>query len=420
MLTKRFKLKQHTPLIHFLESKEEGTLRATELKPKLDAFLKEYAFHNDFELIKEFLSGYEKEDNDQLRRRWEGGIIGLDYLVRIKNENIKKPKIEEGDRMPTFFAHMGKKYDQAPKYRAEAETDLIFTSLHEELLDKIDKWIAEFFWLHNFGTRQSKGWGSFTVDGKSDSAPAGKGFYQFTVPDKGWEKCFKDIDAFYRVIRSGLNGIWKGGKRTHYCKPVIFEYASFNRNPDGTKTLVFQWEKKTIKQHLLADKHLVSRQVADHRLAGISDHPLTVTSREERDIRDLLGFSTEEDWRKYHLTISKEHDTIKRMRSPMHIKPVRQEDGSFKVYFRFNPVPKEFRDATLRFSNGKGGTRDIKVFDAPDDFMDGMIRFAATELDWDTFFKVYTDSGDPQVKKEGESWKGTITRIFEDIKRNLP
>lgn len=34
-----FKLKQHTPLIHFQHDQHGATLRASELKPKLDKFL---------------------------------------------------------------------------------------------------------------------------------------------------------------------------------------------------------------------------------------------------------------------------------------------------------------------------------------------------------------------------------------------
>ena len=35
----RFILKQHTPLIHFQHDQDGATLRATEVKPKLDRFL---------------------------------------------------------------------------------------------------------------------------------------------------------------------------------------------------------------------------------------------------------------------------------------------------------------------------------------------------------------------------------------------
>jgi len=39
-----FKLKQHTPIIHFQHDQHGTTLRATEIKPKLDRFLNENAF----------------------------------------------------------------------------------------------------------------------------------------------------------------------------------------------------------------------------------------------------------------------------------------------------------------------------------------------------------------------------------------
>ena len=40
-----FTLRQHTPIIHFQSDQSGATLRATELKPKFDRFLKEYVFN---------------------------------------------------------------------------------------------------------------------------------------------------------------------------------------------------------------------------------------------------------------------------------------------------------------------------------------------------------------------------------------
>jgi len=47
-----FKLKQHTPIIHFQADQKGATLRATELKPKLDRFLMEY-FQKENKRLKE-------------------------------------------------------------------------------------------------------------------------------------------------------------------------------------------------------------------------------------------------------------------------------------------------------------------------------------------------------------------------------
>ena len=51
------KLKQHTPLIHFQAEQDGATLRATELKPKLDKFLVEHVFNYDFKEYEKFLVG---------------------------------------------------------------------------------------------------------------------------------------------------------------------------------------------------------------------------------------------------------------------------------------------------------------------------------------------------------------------------
>ncbi len=48
-------LKQHTPLIHFQHDQEGATLRASEVKPKLDRFIIETYFENNFEKCKECL-----------------------------------------------------------------------------------------------------------------------------------------------------------------------------------------------------------------------------------------------------------------------------------------------------------------------------------------------------------------------------
>ena len=66
-----FKLKQHTPIIHFLPDQPGATLRATELKPKLDKFLIKYAFHENFEEYKYHLIG------------WKDGKQEADFKARL-------------------------------------------------------------------------------------------------------------------------------------------------------------------------------------------------------------------------------------------------------------------------------------------------------------------------------------------------
>ena len=48
MNTLTIKLKQHTPLIHFQHDQEGATLRASEVKPKLDKFVLNNLTQNEY------------------------------------------------------------------------------------------------------------------------------------------------------------------------------------------------------------------------------------------------------------------------------------------------------------------------------------------------------------------------------------
>lgn len=62
-------LKQHTPLIHFQHTQDGATLRATEVKPKLDCFLIEQHFGGilNFDDYKNYLIG----DLASLDKEWK-------------------------------------------------------------------------------------------------------------------------------------------------------------------------------------------------------------------------------------------------------------------------------------------------------------------------------------------------------------
>jgi len=441
LFTIKFSLHQHTPVIHFQKDARDATLRATELKPKLDRFLTE-KLSGTFDTCKHLLAGIssdEKRERDMEKRWKEDGYRALDYTVRVKTSEVKQNRIlgsrEDGfnrqrDTIPTFFANLGEDYEQSPKFKSTAKTELIFTSPHDELLELIPQHLDEFFWHHNFGTRQSKGWGSFTVASADCDFVRyePQGFFQFSVPKKDDKSPFDTINDFYRLLRAGLNGVQEDRqgnitRRTHYCKPVIFEYASFAKNP---RQLVLQWEKKTIKQNLLGTRNPThAAQVSYHGLAATTDHPLTVSSTNEKDIKDLLGFSTVEAWKKYGATVQKTHlpnpgeDEIRRMKSPMFFKPIKSEDGNcYQIYFRFEPLPDEIRDAKIQFAVGRT-TRNIHVFDPPPNFFEDMIRFAANDIPWSTFFQADPKANDPN-KMEGQTLKNEIIRIFNEIKAKLP
>lgn len=178
---KEYKLVQHTPLIHFQHSEPHACLRATEVKPKLDRFLIE-----------------QLEKDDRFRDgRWKKWFVGdgsqqsFDYMMRItpnseqvdRTQSIERAiaKIENQDYKrfhgihKNYFGNMASEKKREEKKKAIRETfkeslfykdglTLTIRCFIPELLTFIDEHIRGFFMMHNFGTRQRKGFGSFTVD----------------------------------------------------------------------------------------------------------------------------------------------------------------------------------------------------------------------------------------------------------------
>lgn len=178
---KEYKLVQHTPLIHFQHSEPHACLRATEVKPKLDRFL---------------IEQLEKDDRfgDGRWKKWfvgDGSQQSFDYMMRItpnseqveRTQSIERAiaKIENQDYKrfhgihKNYFGNMASEKKREEKKKAIRETfkeslfykdglTLTIRCFIPELLTFIDEHIRGFFMMHNFGTRQRKGFGSFTVD----------------------------------------------------------------------------------------------------------------------------------------------------------------------------------------------------------------------------------------------------------------
>lgn len=104
METLEVTLQQHTPLIHFQHYQDGATLRASEVKPRLDKFLigndafdkwKQYlvgALHQSDEQMKqeaktkdeiERIEEYIKKREETLKQKFDKGFRGLDYKLTI-------------------------------------------------------------------------------------------------------------------------------------------------------------------------------------------------------------------------------------------------------------------------------------------------------------------------------------------------
>jgi len=223
-----FTLKQHTPMIHFQSEQKGATLRATELKPKLDRFLLEH------------VEGIPFKEN-------ANGHRSLDYKVKIEANQSEKSKyqthIPTRDRNnPTLKEGSYFGEDKAIK---SANVKVHFFAFNETIFNAIEKYFNEFIAISSFGTRNNKGFGNFTNIITDEES-----FKQFLlnhytiVSSKSDNYPLKRILRDYQKLKSGgRNGV----------KSNLMEYFY----PD------IRWEKRWIKRMLKEKKEDWFRDLKD-------------------------------------------------------------------------------------------------------------------------------------------------------------
>jgi hypothetical protein len=355
------KLEQHTPIIHFQHDQAGATLRATEVKPKLDRWLIKLL---DMTEVKD---GKVVPKNDYKDWFVAGGKLALNYkMVIIANGTQRIPIENRHVNSPMYFANMGNTEHQKLEYKhlqfSESNIDCTLSALCKELVDIVKIRLEEFFFLHNFGTRQSKGYGSFTV-ASINSAPATfvpNYRFQYNAGVNNWLDAMKGVSLFYRSIRSGINEVRrpqfinvtdtlanKGIRTTslYYFKSIMFLYA---------KSRSHQWDKKSIKQHFaktngeFAYRRATRNEQRDEGITtdlvqelGLVQQLIKYPNAEilsyeqpngtKYDYKDTLGLSSTESWKSYGLTISKVLEGAERYQSPIMFKPVKR-NNQYQIY----------------------------------------------------------------------------------------
>lgn len=337
---KEYKLVQHTPLIHFQHSEPHACLRATEVKPKLDRFL---------------IEQLEKDDRfgDGRWKKWfvgDGSQQSFDYMMRItpnseqvdRTQSIERAiaKIENQDYKhfheihKNYFGNMASEKKREEKKKAIRETfkeslfykdglTLTIRCFIPELLTFIDEHIRGFFMMHNFGTRQRKGFGSFTVDISTEpNAPKGFDLVGKYCPNAYYCKLDGNVNAdalldavwvISAFLRSGFN---RG--EGNYVRGFVFRYFQREKNPLAN-------DKAFVKQKVL-------RNVYDEATRGEHLHPygnnvryryvrgLLGTNENSRFCRDPRG-ETRED-RTVHNIYIHSAEGVERFPSPLLFKPI--------------------------------------------------------------------------------------------------
>ena len=192
-----------------------------------------------------------------------------------------------------------------------------------ELLTFIDEHIRGFFMMHNFGTRQRKGFGSFTVDISTEpNAPKGFDLVGKYCPNAYYCKLDGNVNAdalldavwvISAFLRSGFN---RG--EGNYVRGFVFRYFQREKNPLAN-------DKAFVKQKVL-------RNVYDEATRGEHLHPygnnvryryvrgLLGTNENSRFCRDPRG-GTRED-RIVHNIYIHSAEGVERFPSPLLFKPI--------------------------------------------------------------------------------------------------
>lgn len=339
-------LRQQTPLIHF-QHDDGATLRASEVKPKLDKFIIEHSNGNSFEYWQQYLVGAFSTNLGILQRKFNAGFRALDYKMRIEPIGKKQifDQVNENRRLfSLYFGDLDNNSDYKEGVMYNDGIKLYITSHNERLINIIKINIPHFLECTNFGTRQTKGYGSFYID-ENDAlyTPPNHANYSFRVRGS-FNDLFSQIKDFYSIIRAGIND-----QQGLYVKSALFKYL---------KDQGIQWDKRTIKQQFL-DASEISSERSKHPTEDIVNFESTDIDNKNVIFKELLGLSTTENWVNYGFNISRNHPhkDITRFKSPIIFKPIlefRNNEHFYNVYIYLSEIPTTMRNQSFVIGSSRG------------------------------------------------------------------
>lgn len=371
-------LEAQSPMLHFQYSQPGATIRATEVKPKLDRFILKRLTEESGRSVRELRKSddygdiFTDKEHDALNYKMQITAGTKAYQI----VNVGTPK-EYG----MFYGNSGR--SEEDKLKGVFSNPLVTILCFKDKLRRlIEQYIVPFFIVTNFGTMQSKGFGSFVPTGvcghEGKLSPAvQKEIAVYLKEETGSEHCycmrfgnvpaapdekniyclkqFDEIKSFYSVMKSGQN--FRG-----YARSYLYQYMHGTDNRNNAGNVSIDNEKAWMKQKGIAP---IVAKPENQKKTDIQD-------KNPRYVRALLGISgavtyVKEDRKRVSITISdKSKESMERMTSPIFFKIIKNV-----VFITAREVPEEIYDREFEFYNKafrKGGT--IKT-PAKSDFQSG-------------------------------------------------
>lgn len=336
-----FELEAQMPIIHFQARQQGATLRATEVKPKLDRYLIDRCREEDMELKKEDL-----DYKMQIMLKKPGDVV----LLENKYKENNNWKIDRTKTFSIFYGNMNVD-EEDKKYGVFSNPTVTIICFKEKIKKLLEKHILNFFLTTNFGTMQRKGFGSFIPVGwyknemtRDDMKKVANAFrivtggdcYAMTFNRKSDEsdvsfcvRMSEEIKQFYSIMKSGRN---YGG----YIRSYIYQY--------GHKELSLGNEKYWMKKNGITP------------IVGEQEKWKYATEHEQRYLRAFLGmgdkieYGTEDENGKFSkkktVAVSIKSNSLERCETPIYFKVIRNV-----VFIAAYPVPEELYGKSFTFSS---------------------------------------------------------------------
>lgn len=340
-----FTLRQHTPIIHFQHDQPGATLRATEVKPKLDKFILgdfQNIFPESAALHKTAIAKIQSAFDDKTPSLYKISITqelnrSTDYyyfesniksseretVPRVLQKQFDRPNLKVVFPSP-FFANTDKrekgKWDEI-RLGVFFQGDIfVHIKTWDEDIRKLMKEVFPLlFCVENFGMRQSKGFGSFSEKSISISKfdEVAQAVFVFaakiSVPNSQ-AAIFKTIDSVYKTLRYDNQG----------------KYSALEEFLEGKATL----EKRKITKEVVLEEPYTEDKSQPVRfirsvlgLPGLHDYP-NLADKPKVNIRDISG---EVERYKSPITFKVFKDNLYLLANPVHEKMLKNREFVFYV-----------------------------------------------------------------------------------------
>ena len=392
----KVQLEAQSPIIHFQHDQAGATLRASEVKPKLDRFLL-----NKMEQETGKRVAVLKKDNGYAVMFTDKEHNALNYRMNFEvpgNAYWVEPGTFKPESYSIYYGNSGVHDEKEKKKAVFTNPVMNLMCFNQVLRNYIEKYLVEFFAVTNFGTMQDKGFGSFmpkeclqksgelTLEETKrfaemlKQAAGSVHCYSMSfvrVPEEinaknAWcTKVFKQIKDFYGIMKSGQNF---GG----YSRSYLFQSMHGTDNKGNRDDLSIDNEKAWLKQ-----KGIVPIIEKNGKTDRVDKNP--------RYVRALLGVGAgmsfiQKDGKRLKVKINHKKgdgDAIERMDSPVKFKIIRN-----KVFITAEEVPEEIYGRMFEFQNKErnwdGNKRGSLMTPSKEDFKDG-------KFDIQTFLACYVN-----------------------------